>query len=429
MALNSILGSDASLDQWLSYIEAKSAIEKIDLGLSRIKSVAQKLNVLKPAPYIFTVAGTNGKGTTCRTLEMILLESGFTIGVYSSPHIINYTERVRINDEEPSKANVVSAFEIIENHRGDIELTYFEYSTLAALILFKQAQLDVIILEVGLGGRLDATNIIDADVAVITSIDIDHVNFLGNTRELIGAEKAGIFKQNSLAVIGEPDCPQSIIKIAKSMDIPAYYCANNSGNVFHYKKNKTSDLDNSWTFFCDDSQMQLPEPNVPMQNVATALAALHYSMFNIEPKNIINGIKKTSLAGRFQIIKTEPTVILDVAHNPHAAHYLKIKLDDFLSLKQRIGKIRLVIGMLKDKDFTSTLAQFDPDVWYFGSLGGPRGCSAEELSHSLNTDKQKLIFTDIISAYKKAISESQYNDIVLVCGSFYVVSEVLKYEQ
>lgn len=201
------------LATWLSYLEHLHS-KTIDLGLARVSEVAGQMDIVKPAPFVFTVAGTNGKGTTCRTLETILMAAGYKVGVYSSPHLVRYTERVRIQGAELPEAAHTASFAEIEAARGDISLTYFEYGTLSALWLFKQAQLDVVILEVGLGGRLDATNIVDADVAVVTSIALDHTDWLGPDRESIGREKAGIFRAGKPAVVGEPDMPLTIAEVA-----------------------------------------------------------------------------------------------------------------------------------------------------------------------------------------------------------------------
>ncbi|MFA1278266.1 bifunctional tetrahydrofolate synthase/dihydrofolate synthase, partial [Klebsiella quasipneumoniae] len=202
------------LATWLSYLEHLHS-KTIDLGLARVSEVARQMDIVKPAPFVFTVAGTNGKGTTCRTLETVLMAAGYKVGVYSSPHLVRYTERVRIQGAELPEAAHTASFAEIEAARGDISLTYFEYGTLSALWLFKQAQLDVVILEVGLGGRLDATNIVDADVAVVTSIALDHTDWLGPDRDSIGREKAGIFRAGKPAVVGEPDMPHTIAEVAR----------------------------------------------------------------------------------------------------------------------------------------------------------------------------------------------------------------------
>lgn len=410
----------SDLKTWLCYLEQLHPTT-IELGLERVKTVAQRLNLLQPAPYIFTVAGTNGKGTTCRTLEMILLAAKKRVGVYSSPHLLRFTERVRINNQESSELETVKAFTEIEKSRGDISLTYFEYATLAALYQFKHAKLDVVILEVGLGGRLDATNIVDADIAVITTIAIDHVDYLGNTRESIGREKAGIFKTKSIAIVGEPDIPTTIWDVAKTVNCPLYAL---NRDWAYQKLNETQ-----WQFHStNDLYQPLPLPNVPLANAATALAALSYSSLSISQDAICQGLKQSSLIGRFQIIQTSPLVVIDVAHNPHAATYLVQQLEQLKAQQSFSGKVRFVIGMLKDKDIKTTLSILTGDVWYCASLYGERGCNAQVLRQYLldNGIINVTTFDTVTDAYQRAKQEAKHDDIIVVCGSFHTVSEVLQ---
>lgn len=410
----------SDLKTWLCYLEQLHPTT-IELGLERVKTVAQRLNLLQPAPYIFTVAGTNGKGTTCRTLEMILLAAKKRVGVYSSPHLLRFTERVRINNQESSELETVKAFTEIEKSRGDISLTYFEYATLAALYQFKHAKLDVVILEVGLGGRLDATNIVDADIAVITTIAIDHVDYLGNTRESIGREKAGIFKTKSIAIVGEPDIPTTIWDVAKTVNCPLYAL---NRDWAYQKLNETQ-----WQFHStNDLYQPLPLPNVPLANAATALAALSYSSLSISQDAICQGLKQSSLIGRFQIIQTSPLVVIDVAHNPHAATYLVQQLEQLKAQQSFSGKVRFVIGMLKDKDIKTTLSILTGDVWYCASLYGERGCNAQVLRQYLldNGITNVTTFDTVTDAYQRAKQEAKHDDIIVVCGSFHTVSEVLQ---
>lgn len=411
--------AQSDLSAWLCYLEQLHP-STIELGLKRVKTVAQRLNLLQPAPYIFTVAGTNGKGTTCKTLEMMLLAANLHVGVYSSPHLLRYTERVRIDNQESTEQQTIDAFTHIENARGEISLTYFEYATLAALYQFKQAKLDVVILEVGLGGRLDATNIVDADVAIVTTIGIDHVDYLGSTRESIGREKAGIFKSKSIAIVGEPDIPISILDIAKSVNCPIHYI---NYDWSYEQKNK-----DKWDFYSSRHQYQsLPIPNVPLANAATAIAALSYSSIQIEERQIREGLLNSNLVGRFQIINTEPLVIIDVAHNPHAADYLTKQLALLHSEKKHLGKVRFVIAMLKDKDIKSTLSTLKGDVWYCASLYGERGCRSEVLKQYLIEDNKLNVstFDNVFDAYQMALQEARKDDIIVVCGSFHTVSNVL----
>ena len=416
---NKIPDAMSDLETWLCYLEQLHP-SSIELGLERVKSVAERLDLLQPAPYIFTVAGTNGKGTTCRTLEMILLAANKRVGVYSSPHLLRFTERVRINNQESTPSDTVNAFAAIEKARGDVSLTYFEYATLAALYQFKQAQLDVVILEVGLGGRLDATNIVDADIAIITTIGIDHVEYLGNTRESIGQEKAGIFKPKSIAIVGEPEIPSSILDVAHAVNCP----------VFAVNKDWAyQPIDKlSWQFNSSIKQYKnLPIPHVPLANAATAIAALSYSPFSITQEQIDDALEKTSLIGRFQIIQSSPIVIVDVAHNPHAASYLVKQIELLKQQQSTVGKVRFVIGMLKDKDIKSTLSILNADQWYCASLYGERGCNAHILKQYLQEENVANIvtFDSVYEAYQKAMQEAKEDDIIVVCGSFHTVSAVL----
>lgn len=412
----------ASLKTWLSYLEHIHPTT-IDLGLERVSLVAQRLDILKPAPFVFTVAGTNGKGTTCRTLEMILLSAGYRVGVYSSPHLLRYTERVRINNQELPDIEHIKAFDQIEHARQDISLSYFEYSTLAALLMFKQANLDIVILEVGLGGRLDATNIVNADVAVITSIALDHTDFLGNTRESIGYEKAGIFKQHCTAIVGEPDTPSSIIKYAKEKQVQLHCCQPNKGGDWQYKLVNHQ----SWNFkSLKDTYENLPVPQIPLANAATALAAISYSKLDVSINSIHQGLAITQLTGRFQIISENPLIIIDVAHNPHAAKYLNSQLQKVIQNRNNIKKVRIVIGMLKDKDIKSTIAALKADCWYCASLYGERGATAEEIAVNINPSVTTILtFPSVKAAWEQAKTDADENDIIVVCGSFYTVSDIL----
>lgn len=415
----------SELSAWLCYLEQIHP-KSIDMGLQRVQTVAERLNVLKPAPYIFTVAGTNGKGTTCRTLEKILLAAGYQVGVYSSPHLLLYTERVRINDQELPDVKHVEAFTHIEQQRQDISLTYFEYATLSALYLFKQANLDVVILEVGLGGRLDATNIVQQDVAVITSIAIDHVDYLGDSRESIGREKAGIFKQHGIAIVGEPDMPASIVELANQKQVSLFVCSPNQPSQWDYTQHDAS----HWSFKALIKQsaknyVNLPIPNVPLANAATALAALSYSALNVDETAIITGLQQAQLLGRFQIIQDKPRVIIDVGHNPHAAQYLNRRLAQMIATQGLTGKLRIIIGMLKDKDIAATLAELQADVWYCASLYGERGTKSQILAQYLSQQNDVQQFDSVKDAWLKALDDAAPNDIIVVCGSFLTVAEVL----
>ncbi|MZH97868.1 bifunctional tetrahydrofolate synthase/dihydrofolate synthase [Dickeya dianthicola] len=396
---------------WLNYLEHLH-FQAIDLGLERVQLAAEYLHLLQPAPRVFTVAGTNGKGTTCCTLESILIAAGLRVGVYSSPHLLRYTERVRIQGRELPESSHVEAFAAIEAGRNGTSLTYFEFGTLAALWLFRQAQLGVVILEVGLGGRLDATNIVDADIAVVTSIALDHTEWLGNDRESIGREKAGIFRGNRPAVVGEPDMPASIAAVAQEKGARLF----RRGSDWQF-----SLRDGGWCWQSGDVHYDdLPIPTVPLANAATALAALQASDMVLTVDAIRQGLRQAQLPGRFQIVSEKPLLILDVAHNPHAAAYLAARLADL----PRAGRIRAVIGMLADKDIPGTLAHLKPqvDVWYCAPLEGPRGADAGLLAAHLESCTS---FPDVATAWRQAMQDAGEDDVVIVCGSFHTVAHVM----
>ena len=384
------------------------------MGLERVRRVATTLDLLKPAPVVFTVAGTNGKGTTCRTLETVLMAAGYRVGVYSSPHLIRYTERVRIQGAELAESAHTASFAAIEAGRGDTSLTYFEYGTLSALWLFKQAQVDVAILEVGLGGRLDATNIVDADVAAVTSIALDHVDWLGPDRESIGREKAGVFRGGKPAIVGEPDMPHTIADVAQQL----------GANLQQLGRDWSYSADgDSWSFSDAYGSLNgLPLPQVPLPNAATALAALRASGLAVDDAVVRASLHQALLPGRFQTVAQSPRVILDVAHNPHAAAYLAGRLAELPGE----GKVHAVVGMLHDKDIAGTLACLSPQVdhWYCAPLEGPRGASAEQLMAHLPGAQA---FGSVLAAYQQALADAGERDVVLVCGSFHTVAPVMEW--
>ncbi|MDE9533784.1 bifunctional tetrahydrofolate synthase/dihydrofolate synthase [Xenorhabdus bovienii] len=411
----------SSLMTWLSYLGNLHA-KAIDMGLERVGALADQLDLLHPAPKVITVSGTNGKGTTCHTLESILLAAGLKVGVYSSPHLVRYTERVRIQGNELAEQDFCRVFADIEAQRGDITLTYFEYGTLAALQLFKEADLDVVILEVGLGGRLDATNIVDSDIAAITSIALDHIDWLGADREHIGREKAGIFRQGRFAVVGEPDMPHTIAEVADELGSKLF----RRGVDWDFSQ----DVD-SWYWRTGDQQFsELPVPNLPLANAATAMGVIYCLLQQddnvsqaINEQAIREGLSKAQLPGRFQIVRENPLVILDVAHNPHAAGYLVQKLAELPRAPN--SKIRGVVGMLEDKDIVGTLACLvqQIDEWYCASLHEFRGAEANMLVEHLGDART---FVDVEQAWYQAMAEASAQDIIVVCGSFHTVAHVME---
>ncbi|WP_392420532.1 bifunctional tetrahydrofolate synthase/dihydrofolate synthase [Edwardsiella piscicida] len=400
------------LSTWLDYLEQLHS-KTIDLGLDRVRRVAQRLGLLTPAPVVYTVAGTNGKGTTCRTLEAILMAAGYRVGVYGSPHLLHYRERVRIQHRELDDAAHAAAFAAVEAGRDGVSLTYFEFGTLAALYLFKQAALDAVILEVGLGGRLDATNIVDPSVAVVTSIALDHTDWLGDTRESIGREKAGIFRGAAPAVVGEPDMPDSIGAVAQACG--AHLLRRGVDWDFSVEAQE-------WRWRDAHRHIEgLPLPQVPLANAATALAALCYGPLPVDDAAIRQGLRDAVLPGRFQQLSEAPRLILDVAHNPHAAAYLAQRLR---ALPAR-GRLRMVIGMLSDKDIAGTLACLTPlvDQWYCAPLAGPRGAAVSALTAHLPADAQA--FDGVEQAWRQAMADAATDDTVVVCGSFHTVAHVM----
>ena len=407
-----------NLTEWLSYLESIHNVE-IDLGLQRIAKVAESLNVSFQHSKIITVAGTNGKGTTCAFLENALLAQHKTCAVYSSPHIERFNERLRINRVDIDDDSLVAAFEQIEVARGDITLTYYEYTTLAAFLILMREQPDVIILEVGLGGRLDATNIIDADIAVVTTIDLDHQAFLGTTREAIGFEKAGIMRANVPAVIGDTNPPKSLARHANDIGAVSYIRAQN----FTVKKSD-SDL---WQWqYGEDEFFELISCHVPQDNVATAIMVLNLLAddlaFSLTSDFINQIIAQTKVPGRMEKFTSDCDVILDVGHNPQAARHLASQLQEMT-----YDKIYAVIGMLSDKDITNTLAPLIPavDEWYIGTLDVPRGCAAKKIAEYGDLDTAKMnCFDNVSQAFRMAKQNAKATDLVLVFGSFYTVAEI-----
>jgi dihydrofolate synthase/folylpolyglutamate synthase len=412
------------LATWLTYLENTHPVT-IDMGLARISAVKTALN-LNPNCPIITVAGTNGKGSVCAMLTAIFKAAGYRVGTYTSPHLVHYNERVAINGRPIDDASLTQSFADIAQAQQSINtsLSYFEVGTLSAMLIFLQQKVDVIILEVGLGGRLDAANLFDADVAILTSVDLDHQGFLGTTREAIGHEKAGIFRPNRPAICADTNPPQSVIHHALSIGAELS-CVN---LAYSYKT-----INNQWQFqFGDTSYHSLPFPalrgDYQLGNAAAVLAAL----CAIKPQlpvslgEIKQGLIEAQWKGRFQVLAGSPVRVLDAAHNPHAARALCHSLKKLPFATTRIA----VFSMLSDKDIAGVVKtlQSEFDVWYLASLDCPRGLSAHQLADQLAEVgiMQVVLFDDPVSAWQAALQQAADNDRIVAFGSFYTLSPLFE---
>ncbi len=414
------LSSANSLEEWLSVIEAAHPSE-IDLGLDRVAEVAGRLNLDFSRSKVITVAGTNGKGSTCAMLDSILRASDSTTGVYSSPHFLNYNERIKINGLDVYDDVIVDVFCRIEQAREEISLTYFEYGTLAALIIFSDLALDYVILEVGLGGRLDAVNVVDADIAVITSIALDHIDWLGDNIDSIAREKAGIFRPNKPAVCAMSPVSRSIAQHSSELNAPLYlfnqdYRLDDAQKVWNWAG---VDLNGEHIAYFD-----LPVPQLPLINAATVLQVLTLIAPEVSIEAITSGLESVCLTGRMQrevIGATE--CLLDVAHNPQAAHYLVDRLQQL----PKPSKRTLVLGMLSDKDRQGVIEALRPitDEWFLVSLQGPRASQAVELVNLVGANNPHQCFASVSEALDQLLNSTSESEQILVCGSFLTVTEAL----
>ena len=414
-----------TLNDWLAHCERLHPTT-IELGLDRVRTVAQRMGLKLTCPVI-TVAGTNGKGSTCAMLEAILLQSGYRTGVYTSPHLVHFEERCRIGGEIAGAADFVAHFAAVESARGDISLSYFEFSTLAILALMAQAKLDVAILEVGLGGRLDAVNIIDTDCAIITSVDLDHMEFLGTTREAIGFEKAGIMRAGKPVVVSDPMPPQSVLDHAKSIGADLW----RFGEDFNFSGDKQQ-----WGWAGRGRRYAgLGYPGLrganQLMNASGVLAALTAlrEQLPITAQAVRTGLSMVELPGRFQIVPGQPTLVLDVAHNPHAVAALAANLDAM----GFFPTTHAVFGAMADKDLLPMLARIGPliDRWYFTDMPTPRAATAAHLqtqwlAQNTRKDASSSVHTDPMQALHAAIAAADPADRIVVFGSFYTVGGVLE---
>jgi len=413
-----------SLDDWLAHISAVHP-STIAMGLDRVRDVAARME-LPPPPVTLTVGGTNGKGSTCAILERILLESGYKVGLYTSPHIQRYNERVRIGGVEADDATLASGFARVEAARGDTPLTYFEFGTLAAFAAFNDAKIDAAVLEVGLGGRLDAVNVIDTDCAIVVSVDIDHVSYLGNTREAIAFEKAGIFRKGRPAIFGDSDPPSTLVAHAQEIGANLQVL----GREFGFKRQERQ-----WDFLGrKGAKRALPIPALrgawQLKNASCALAALDEvaDRLPVSLGEVKRGLTLVTLPGRLQVLPGKPTIVLDVAHNPHAARSLAEGLGDMGFFENTYA----VFAMLADKDIGGVIDALKGriDRWYVATPESERGAPAAEVARLLaerGSGAATRTFATVSAALETARREAGANDRIVVFGSFYTVAEALRF--
>jgi dihydrofolate synthase/folylpolyglutamate synthase len=431
-----------TLGEWLAYQQQVHA-RGIDMGLDRVRQVWQRMGAPRPAPVVITVGGTNGKGSTVAFLEAMLRAGGMRTGSYTSPHILRYNERVRVDGMEADDATLIAAFERVEAARGDITLTYFEFGTLAALDVFARAGLDAALLEVGLGGRLDAVNIIDADCSVVVTVDLDHMDYLGPDRESIGREKAGIFRAGKPAIVGETDPPASLLEHARAIGARVEVLGRDfgwspeSGGLKWWHRDPAQ-ARHVAPAQGDDSSVVVRnslalDGAFQYRNAATAIAALHalgerarWEVRALETPE--QAIARPLLAGRLQRLATRPELIVDVAHNPQAAR----ELARWLDRHPTPGRTRAVFGALADKDIEGVAGALGAriDVWYLASLAGesPRGETVERLLARVRDalpDADCETFADVPAALAAARAGAAPDDRIIAFGSFHVVAPVL----
>lgn len=423
--MSALLSQPQNLAGWLAYIEALHP-KSIAMGLDRVNAVSQRLK-LNPQFPVITVGGTNGKGSACAMLERIYHEAGYRVACYTSPHLLRYNERVRIDCQEASDVALCSAFAAVEAARQSgkpIALTYFEFGTLAAVLHFMQAGVDVAVLEVGLGGRLDAVNVFDPDCAIVTSIALDHQDFLGNSRESIAYEKAGIFRSGIPAICGDCNPPASLLEHALGTGADFKLIQRDFGAAPH---------DEGWTYQHGDTRIDLPLPALTggfqLYNAACVVTAVEVlqDKLPVTTEQMAAGLHQVKLPGRFQQWRVQPRVILDVAHNPHAA----LALAENLRQLPCTGRTLAVFAMLADKDIAGVIHALYPqiDSWYAADIEHARGATAQQLARLIhqvapncNIDK----YTDASSAYAQACNDAGENDRIVVFGSFFTVADVMR---
>ena len=422
-----------SINEWVDYTQTLHSRE-IELSLDRVAQVYDKLFPKGVGFKIISVAGTNGKGSCVAMLHGILNTQGYNVAQYTSPHLVVFNERFKINDKFVSDKDLQKAYEQVEECRGDIPLTFFEFATLAAIYLFNAAEVDVAVMEVGLGGRLDAVNILDADVAIITNITFDHMDWLGNSLEKIAAEKVGIARTGKPCVIGMTALPESIRQYSQQFDVPLYYL----GNDFSYKYNEKDD---GWAWQGDN--MEISELVIPLNklshqisNASVAIQALRCikDQLPVTEEALREGLAGAQIFGRCQLLQSSPHIILDVGHNVDAIG----RLADFVKSLKINGKVYAVFGMLKDKEISQCYQILKPfiDEWLLASIDIQRGMSADQLKLQIlqsgdeEAGKANIkCFDRVTDAYINAKKRLEFDDCLLVFGSFHTVGDIISYEK
>jgi dihydrofolate synthase/folylpolyglutamate synthase len=418
-------GQNAGLADWLGFLEALHPVT-IELGLERVRDVYERMGLELSGQQLVIVGGTNGKGSSVAMLSGILRAAGHTVGTYTSPHLVHYNERVSLNGRHATDAELCAAFAAVEAVRASVSLTYFEFGTLAALQCFAQHKPEFVILEVGLGGRLDAVNIIEPAVSLLTNVDLDHCDWLGDTREKIGFEKAGIFRAGKPAVYGESDMPVTVREQAASLGATLLHKGEQyqwqaDGELWHWQGRNAAG--NAVDY------RDLPRNGFPLDNAAGVLQALLWLNTRVERGHIDQGLRDAVVPGRFQQLRLNGRdLILDVAHNPHAARYLALRLGELAQTR----RIQLVLGMLGDKDSASVVRLLAPHAshLYAASLGGERGAPAEIIyNHARAAGAARVsMHASVTDALAAALEQAADTDLIVVTGSFFTVAAALEFQ-
>ncbi|MCU7905050.1 MAG: bifunctional tetrahydrofolate synthase/dihydrofolate synthase [Candidatus Thiodiazotropha sp. (ex Epidulcina cf. delphinae)] len=414
-----------TLDQWLGW-QATLHPQQIELGLERVAAVWRRLRPGGLQSQVVTVAGTNGKGSSVAMLEAIYHQAGFRVGAYTSPHLLRYNERIRLNGVTVSDQQLCRVFDEIDQARVSATLTYFEFGTLAALTIFAEEKPDLVILEVGLGGRLDAVNIIDADVALITTVDLDHTDWLGDDREVIGREKAGIMRAHRPVVLADEEMPRSVFSHAERLQAEVFA----SRRDFYAVPGE-----NGWRWSGPDGlRKQLPLPNLAgskqLANAAGVLMVCHllHASLPVSPEAVATALRQVRLPGRLQLVEGAPALLLDVAHNRQSIE----ALGDALGKLKRQGRIHALFGLLQDKDATAVADVLGPWLtsWYLVDLPGSRGRTAEQLAVVLQqagVETQVNCYRSFFRAYRACRGAAYPQDLILIFGSFLIVGEAMQH--